>query len=454
MLSPEPINPDRVGGSERLSAESTATESKGSGTIKPRRESAPSAINEVPPSESIAPSIEASKDNKLPAKTNDSETTVSQQDQGESPVRPEPPTGSSENSGVQNPNNLGESQENRKQRPLTQNSPPPEPRTAEVVESANTQSFPGTATPDDYGDVPPKNWIRKAVKRRPGFEKIAVPPAYTADRWDFSDGGRTPDVQVWAASSRGVSHAYEGSPREDSYAVRTTDDEGWVVAAVADGVGSSLLSDLGSRIAAESAAQEIVNGLNTPGVGQLAAGPEFAFEDVIKTSFDVASRKITEACAEHGLVPNSDLSTTLIVAVFPTTEIKRVGEAPYVWFASIGDSPIITLNIKTGQPKQHCRRSPTPGDGPIETVPTETLVSHTDAVKIERYPLGKDEAILLTSDGFGDALLGGHEKKLSEDLRVFFTSKNLFHPLEFLRILEFQDAEHSDDRTAVAIWRP
>ena len=454
MLSREPINRDRVVGSERLSDKSTAPESKGSGTVKPRRESAPSSINEVPPSKSIAPSIEASKDNKLPAKPIDSETTVSQQDQGGAPVRTEPPNQPPQNSGVQNPTNRGETQENRQTRPLPQNSPPPEPRTAEVVESANTQSFPGTATPYVYGDVPPMNWIRKAVKRQPEFEKIEVPPAYTADRWDFSDGSRTPDVQVWAASSRGVSHAYEGSPREDSYAVRTTDDEGWVVAAVADGVGSSLLSDLGSRIAAESAAQEIVNGLNAPGVGRLAAGPEFDFEDLIKTSFVVASLKITEKCSDLGLDPNAELSTTLIVAVFPTTGIKRVGEAPYVWFASIGDSPIITLNVETGKPKQHCRRSPTPGDGPIETVPTETLVSHADAVKIERYPLGKDEAILLTSDGFGDALLGSHEKSLSEDLTIFFTLKNLFHPLEFSRILEFQDAEHSDDRTAVAIWRP
>lgn len=63
------------------------------------------------------------------------------------------------------------------------------------------------------------------------------------------DGGK----RMVGASMRGRSHAQEGKPRDDHFAITHSPENGWYVMAVADGAGSAKYSRRGSEIACEEA---------------------------------------------------------------------------------------------------------------------------------------------------------------------------------------------------------
>lgn len=61
-----------------------------------------------------------------------------------------------------------------------------------------------------------------------------------------------PRKNIVAASQRGRSHAQEGKPRDDHFAVDFCHESGWYIIAVADGAGSARYSRKGSQVACEA----------------------------------------------------------------------------------------------------------------------------------------------------------------------------------------------------------
>jgi len=330
-----------------------------------------------------------------------------------------------------------------------------ETRTMRPLNEADREEFPNKSIPDERGIVPTKPWRRKPVKRPDDVAEVPIPSAWSVDRIDCSSEGDALQVQVWAASARGTSHEIYGEPRQDSYSIRVTTDEAWVVAAVGDGVGSSPLSEIGSRIATEKITTALVVSLNQINATEIANSDKSAFETLIKKSFISASEAVIQECERLGRDPRTDLLTTLIVAVVPTKKLTRDGESPRAWLGWIGDSPIVSLTPKSNTVRRINETSDlSPADGPVDQIPTETLTTHIERAQFELIRLGADDALMLTSDGFGLAILGDHREDVLPDICKFLSSELPQHPLEFLRILEFQDVEFHDDRTAVAIWRP
>ncbi|MFD0468784.1 protein phosphatase 2C domain-containing protein [Nonomuraea thailandensis] len=81
------------------------------------------------------------------------------------------------------------------------------------------------------------------------------------------DGGMLAQTTVRAVSLRGRRHRYRGEPLQDAYAVRLSADGRWVIAAVADGLGSTLHAEHAAAVAVRAA----TNLSLTPGLGWHAA---------------------------------------------------------------------------------------------------------------------------------------------------------------------------------------
>jgi len=188
------------------------------------------------------------------------------------------------------------------------------------------------------------------------------------------------------------------------------------------------------------------------------SSPEQGTRDLtslIQDCFKETAEQVKAECETLKQDTRTALLTTLIVAVVPAWKLTAPGEGGTAWLAWIGDSPIFVLNPKE---PSHLLMNPTrsanPENGLTETVPTETLTTHGQRVTVKAQQVGNANAILLTTDGFGNALIEEHSAQLVAQVSAFMTSNEDPHPLEFLRILDFRDADCNDDRTAVAIWRP
>ena len=129
---------------------------------------------------------------------------------------------------------------------------------------------------------------------------IANPaPASKAQRWS-----------VIRASVQGTSHIKTGQPCQDSSSVAMNAPDGMLVAAVADGAGSAVLSADGSRIAADAATRSATRLL------RLHTHP--VYEGVLKEILQEAvnaARNALEAEAQKRESPLRDFATTLILAI-------------------------------------------------------------------------------------------------------------------------------------------
>lgn len=132
---------------------------------------------------------------------------------------------------------------------------------------------------------------------------------------------------VYKTRSAGQYHIDNSIPCQDSYCVRNNDKEGYVIAAVADGLGSSKKSDIASRIASSSSVDycfdNIKRGLND----------EQVFE-ILKQSFFAANKKV-RITAEEDENNYDDYDTTLCLALY---------DGKSLFFAQAGDSGCIALS--------------------------------------------------------------------------------------------------------------
>lgn len=244
-----------------------------------------------------------------------------------------------------------------------------------------------------------------------------------------SDQYKAGNWVVQARSSRGASHVHSGEPRQDSYALGRSKDGRFVIAAVADGLGSAERSNFGSYVATRVAVSTLS--------AQLSEGVDVA--EILRSLPQRIAVEMDELA--RGLIDENanGIATTLVVTVVPADQ-----PAP-IWLARVGDSDGLVLTLAGRWASGFGG-----GEGSaIETGTTDVLPHHPDRVEVRTIDGSKARALLLATDGVARVIEGSPEvvgaafaERLAEPVDT----------IDFQRLVDFKRKGAHDDRTVVALW--
>lgn len=273
-----------------------------------------------------------------------------------------------------------------------------------------------------YGDLPSEAPVVGLVRTLP-MPRLTPATRHRAAAITF-DSVQVSDLHVSAASIIGASHVAAGGVRQDAYNFVATED-GRLVVAVADGLGSRALSQLGAALFGE-------------GVAQAALGPP---EHTPSAAGELLARGAEYAAAaaqDFYQVTLADVAFVAAVAVLApmepgeirTAEIARVGDVTA--FAADPAGPLTELF--------------TSDDGPInvlsESLPA-TAACQPQTVRVQARMLA------LVTDGLANDL------RTSPAVRSWLSQRwaEPIGPFAFGDSLRYQRQGSHDDRTAVVVWQ-
>ncbi len=320
---------------------------------------------------------------------------------------------------------------------------------AHLVDGVPTPDGPDSSEPKA---VPPRSAGRMGVETLEGLEPKVTEEHFAVrnrdSRPDISaDAFAMPGAVVRAASVRGLAHRYYGDPRQDAYAVRVSDDDRWLVIAVADGLSSCINSHEGSEFAARTAAR-FVSGVATQS-DLVGVAWHRLFEEVSVRLGDRA-RRLADASTGQGSTDGFGLSeeaarsmsTTLTVVAVPLAH----DPARHAIAAWIGDSGVWRLRsgrwetitpLKSGE--EHISSSN------VDALPWASGGEPT----VVEFPVDPGDVVVVATDGIGD-LLGAGATPQAE-----FLAKRWSEPPaapQFVAEVDLRVQSFDDDRTAVAVW--
>ncbi len=259
----------------------------------------------------------------------------------------------------------------------------------------------------------------------------------------IADGGVFAEVVVVAASRQGRAHAHVAKQREDAFAVTATEDGAWVIAALADGVGGSPHARQAAAAAVRAGTEICQDHLRqgTLRIDWTAVMTEVA-RIVTGISIDTPERSHPQA-KQRIVSANGTPSTTLTIAIVPS----YAGNGHEACVVTIGDSPAWLLRSdRWDQLLPSAMNTPVTltGENAVDSLP-----KHPERVQYRNFAWGPDEAIVLTSDGFADALGGG-----TSPFAAALTAEWRTPPSRmcFLRDVSYELSTYDDDSTAIGIW--
>jgi hypothetical protein len=278
---------------------------------------------------------------------------------------------------------------------------------------------------------------RVVVGREPKPIAVHLPWITTsADAGLALDGGLLKGTTVRAASVRGRTHSFRGETRQDAYGVRLSSDERWVIAAVADGLGSARHADIAATVGVRAALEGVDAALQAGGHSQ-----NLDWKSVASYVSDTVKRA-TEALGapRHGTntdrTPSARPGTTLTMAVLPAE-----GEGPAVC-AAVGDSPAILVTGGQWQGLVGSR-------GSLGGNVTTALPGDPGNVEVQPFGWRAGDLLVLSSDGFAAGVAGGQTPLAQRLAQTWRTPPSL---PEFVREVDFRLSTFDDDRTVVALW--
>jgi hypothetical protein len=231
------------------------------------------------------------------------------------------------------------------------------------------------------------------------------------------EAGRVGGLEVRAASTRGAAHRSRGDVRQDAVGVADLNGR-YVVAAVADGVGSASHAHRGAQLAVRQA------------LAYLAWTLPGSDLDVVHMvgALEAADRAVRDA----GPKPECR-STTLTVAA---VELGWAGQGHRYRAVRVGDSPALVLTggtfsslfAKRGQADDRLPSAKGPADG-------------------VRGVLRTGEALVLATGWLGNP---GRETPVGAYLAQAWAEPP--GPVAYLNQLQFDQRGFDEDRTAVVIW--
>src|SRR5262245_10399511 len=244
------------------------------------------------------------------------------------------------------------------------------------------------------------------------------------------DGWSNAHFTVRLTSVRGYAHRYAGVCRQDAVDARSHPPTGAVVFAVADGVASAPLADIGAHMACELAVAGLLERLDHEPEGL----------DCVEIVDEVAAAM----CERLGGQPSelaATYGTTLVAGA-----VLSSPDGPYGTVVQVGDSAAWLLRERRFTPvvpSKAARLSTVL----ISSVPA--LPDRSDSLAPVWFDIPTDAVLLVGTDGFGDPLGdgGGLVGGLFADvLSEVPPALALAHALDFSR------ETFDDDRTLVAIW--
>lgn len=162
---------------------------------------------------------------------------------------------------------------------------------------------------------------------------------------------------IVAASQRGRSHAQEGKPRDDHFALYHCPDSDWYIIAVADGAGSAKYSRKGSEIACNTAVEHCIEKLlDNPGFESAIVEYEADKHNAAKRHaltthvFDVVYRGATKA--HEAIKSVADANADFKLKDFATTLMFAICKKyDFGWFIAsfwVGDGAMCLYDEKGG----------------------------------------------------------------------------------------------------------
>lgn len=273
------------------------------------------------------------------------------------------------------------------------------------------------------------------------------------------DAGWVGDLDVRAASVRGLAHRYAAVVRQDAYGFARDRESGWFIAVVADGVSAGRLSHDAARLVAHHGPRMVAERLRHTdpvdlawhelfsqlGALVLRAGHRSLVRD--STAGGPAHR---EQGGESGVEPDAErvaaemATTATFVVCGPLDEVhgRRVVVA---W---LGDSPVWALRAEgwmcLSEIKGHGR------DVCSSTVAALPRVPESAAdLPVRDWRIDADDAVFVMTDGVGDPL-GDGTGEVAVRLADAWSSPP--DPLDFAAQVGFGRKSYDDDRTVVGIW--
>jgi Protein phosphatase 2C len=284
------------------------------------------------------------------------------------------------------------------------------PGSREAAAMPGTAELPPSVTELD-SEAPIVGSVHPVPVARLGVAAVHRPPAVAVD------SVRVGDLHVAGASLIGLSHLVSGGARQDAYSFVATAD-GSLVVAIADGLGSRPLSQVGASFFCTGVMQAAVSRPESAAALLLAG----------------ASHAATAAENLYHLKA-SDISFVAAVAVIMApvpdgarrAEIARVGD---VSAFALGEGELVELFAADDEPV-NVVRSALPG-----TAEPEVIHSTAGMIALATDGLAVD---LRTSPGIQRWLSGRWAAPLG--------------PFAFADTLRYQRQGSHDDRTAVAFWQ-
>jgi serine/threonine protein phosphatase PrpC len=246
------------------------------------------------------------------------------------------------------------------------------------------------------------------------------------------DGLSAGGLEVRAASVRGMSHRWNGRPRQDAFSFGTDAGSQHIVLAVADGVSSAPHAEIGAQLASFHSVELLVWALEHGAtLGDLNGNALMSH---------VATRVRAGATFPVDEALDRLVATTLVVAVVETTPRSGYHRA---WTAQVGNSQAIVL--RSGQ---YCYLGDVADGGIVDNrVPSLPMRPESVEERCSLVPAGS--VIFLCSDGITDALghgRGSVGRYLAERL------SEPPDPLELARTVGFLRKGFLDDRVLAGVW--
>jgi hypothetical protein len=296
----------------------------------------------------------------------------------------------------------------------------PDPAAAAPLAPAEQAAAAGPAGGCGW-DLPTAAPTVGAVRRQP------VPSLAPATRFRAPaitlDAVQAGDVHVAAASVIGASHAAAGGVRQDAYDFTTTED-GYLVIAVADGLGSRPMSQLGAAFFCTGVTQAALR----PGSPAVRGADELL----------CCGAQYAAAAQDSSQVAPAQSAFVAAVAVLPppgtgggrTADIARVGDVS----AFVLDPAGLLAELFTSD------------DGPINIL-GESLPGPA-ACRPQRAH-AQTGVLILATDGLANDL------RNSPGVRSWLSQQwtRPIGPFAFGDTLRYQRQGSHDDRTAVAVWQ-
>lgn len=266
------------------------------------------------------------------------------------------------------------------------------------------------------------------------------------------DWGTVENLQVRAASVRGRLHRHEGSVRQDAFFMGLAGKEtaGYLILAVADGVGSLPFSHIAAEAAVRSGVETmraIIERADTLGATESAQELEAAVREAVV----IAAQQVAADRSLSAELAAKRMATTLLVAALeikPGNVQLNPGLRRCRLFV-LGDSSAWILRREgKWEPLAALK-----GAGAI-LADSRTLSFPSSPLKSmssNEAGLRGGDTLFLFTDGIGDPL-GDGAGAVGQTL-----ARQWANPPEwpaFLRDVDFARRSHKDDRTAIGVWTP